>query len=390
MAIWYYRQGSLEGLRRAVRWNPRNPRFVAALARGLTLEGADPAEVVRLYEHAARLEPAQADYWAQLGGAYEWAGREEEARRAYERARELFPNSPDINWQLGNFYVRAGRTRDALHALAKTVRSDPGMGPAAFDVAWRAGIPAEQILAEMLPSDQAILLSYLSYLLGTQRLDEAGRVWARVLASKAAFEPQAAFRYLDALIAHRRIEELTAAWAALAERNPTLIPSRRREHNLMTDGGFEDAVLNGGLGWRVAPLEGAAVEVDNLTFFDGAHSFAVHFDGKHNLDYGHVYQYVPVRPDTAYRFTGYMRTRGITTDSGPRFLILDAYSRAKLSAATQDLRGTAGWTPVQLDFRTGPDTRLLLVQLARLPSWKFDNQIAGTVWIDHLTLSLVE
>jgi hypothetical protein len=99
-----------------------------------------------------------------------------------------------------------------------------------------------------------------------------------------------------------------------------------------------------------------------------------------------VLLYVPVNPQTVYEFTGYLRVQGITTDSGPRFQICDAYDAGKLSLTTENLVGSSGWSPQRLEFRTGTDTHLLVVRVDRPASRKFDNQIAGTVWVDGVSL----
>jgi hypothetical protein len=77
-------------------------------------------------------------------------------------------------------------------------------------------------------------------------------------------------------------------------------------------------------------------------------------------------QYVPVHPATLYRFSGYMRVEGITTDSGPRFQIYDAEAPSKLFLSTENLTGSSSWSPERLEFTTGPETRLLVVRLAGL------------------------
>jgi hypothetical protein len=392
IALWYFRQGTPEGVQKALQWDPRNPQYHVALARLLPLsaEGEVLAETIRQYETAVRLSPHQAHYWAELAGAYEWAGRLGDAQRAYERAQQLFPNSPEINWSLGNYYIRAGEFHQALPAFRRTILGDPAKRRAAFDLAWRASGDANLILAEMIPARIDILFEYLDYLAETERIDAAGQAWARILELGSPFEPQAAFPYLDALIRQQRIDELTAAWAALAVRNPGRIRQHSTDRNAITNGDFESEILNGGLDWRASPVEGVVVSVDSRNFFDGTHWLKIQFDGKHNIDYAHVFQYVPIKPNTLYRFAGYMRAQAVTTDSGPRFQIQDAYDSSKLSLSTDNLVGTSNWSPQQLEFKTGPKTRLLEVRVVRPPSRKFDNQIAGTVWIDHLSLVPVE
>ena len=392
ISVWHFRRGSPEEIEKAIKWDPGNARFYAARAQALrmSVEGADVNEVIRLNQTATRLSPYKAWYWAELASSYEWAGREEQAQRAYERAGQLFPNSPEINWKLGNYYIRAGKSGEALRAIRKMLLGSAQNRQAAYDLAWRAEIPAGQILGEMVPGDTGNLLAYLGYLVRTGRMDQAGETWARLLGSGARLEPQAAFFYLDALIQHKRVDELSAAWGNLAAGRPAVNQSRRPEANRITNGGFEDEILNGGLDWRVLVVEGVVVSVDNLNSFDGTRSLRILFEGQRNIEYVHVSQYVPVQPDSRYRFTAYLRTQKITTDSGPRFEIFDAFDARRMAVATDSVEGTQSWTPQQIEFRTSPETRLLVVRLVRSPSRKFDNLISGTVWIDHVSLVPIE
>jgi hypothetical protein len=99
-----------------------------------------------------------------------------------------------------------------------------------------------------------------------------------------------------------------------------------------------------------------------------------------------VFQYVVVQPNARYRFSGSLRTNGITTDSGPRFQIFDAFDMGKLFLSTESVVGTTGWSPQQLVFKTRADTHLLIVRITRPASSKLDNQIRGVVWIDQVSL----
>ncbi len=392
IAWWYFRGGTPEALRKALEWNPRNALYYNARAHSLrmSIERADINEVVRLYETATRLSPSRTQYWADLGDGYEWAGRVEDARIAYERARELFPHSPDIKWKLGNFYVRAGKIHEALRALEETVRVAPGMRRPAFDLVWRAGVDAQTIFREMIPAEASIRLDYLNYLAETGRLDRAAEVWARLLADSGELDVQAAFPYLDALIQQQHSEELRAAWGALMKRSRRAIGECFLDGNLITNGSFECESLNGGLDWRVLPCDGVAVGADTLASFHGARSLRLHFEGTQNVAYSHVLQFVPVKPNTLYRFTAYARAEGVTSDSGPRFEIYDAGEKSRLSLASEAVRGTASWSPQQLQFKTGPETRVLVVRLARPASRSFDGRITGTLWVDQVSLHAAE
>ena len=82
-----------------------------------------------------------------------------------------------------------------------------------------------------------------------------------------------------------------------------------------------------------------------------------------------------------------MRVNGITTDSGPRFQVFDAFNMQKLFLSTENMVGTSNWSSQQLEFKTKADTRLVLIRVARPPSEKLDHQISGIVWIDQISLN---
>ena len=388
IGAWYFRKHSPQDIQTAIEWDPGNPEYYDALATLTHLySSANPADVVRLSEKAAQLSPYNAGYWADLGAAYEWAGRNNDALRAFTRARALFPNSPEINWKAANFYVRTRRTSEALAALQKVLLEDGTKERQVFVLAVNATNDNQRILDQMLPLRAPVILDYLNFQIETGRMEAADQTWATLVESKLPFDLARSYPYLDALIQRRDVDRLTAAWAALCTRFPQDVCARESSPNLITNGDFAFAPLNGGLDWRVIQVQGAAVSEDASVGVTGSKSLRIDFDGKKNLEYGHVLQYVPVTSNTIYTFSAYVRAQGITTDSGPRFQVLDAYDPSKLFVSTENVTGTSDWSAHQLEFKTRPDTHLLIVKLARPASHKFDNQLAGTIWIARVTLS---
>jgi hypothetical protein len=139
---------------------------------------------------------------------------------------------------------------------------------------------------------------------------------------------------------------------------------------------------------RIFPIGGVYAGLDTSNYHSPGHSLMVQFSGKENLDYRQAYQYVKVEPGKNYRLQAFMKTEGITTDSGPRLEVRDAYDPSVLDKSTDSMTGTTeGWTPLLLDFKTGPKTQLVVVSLTRLPSQKLDNLIAGKVWLDDVRLT---
>jgi hypothetical protein len=214
----------------------------------------------------------------------------------------------------------------------------------------------------------------------------AEATWHRLLQLRLPFELRQAFPYLDALILQHQTDRLVAAWSDLAERFPAEIGPLAKGPDLVENSGFEHEILDGGLDWRVVPVEGAEVSLDSVGAFEGARALRIEFAGKSNLSYGNVLQYVPVQPNTRYRFSGAMRVKEITTDSGVRFQVFDAYDMGKLFLSTENAVGTSGWSLEHLAFKTSPATHLLVIRIARIPSQKLDNQISGTAWVDYIRL----
>ena len=388
VAAAYFREASPNAVQTAISWDPANPEYYDALGtlKHLSADIGNPHEIVQLYQNATRLSPHDAQFWADLGAGYDWAGRFKEALDAFEHARRLFPNSPEINWRLANFYVRAGKTPEALLALGMVLQKDSTAGKRVFTLATNVTSDRNKVL-KMIPPQPRFYFDYLNFLIEKGDLAGAEEVWVRVLQLSLPFDLREAFPYLDALIQHAELSQLSKVWFVLARRFPAHIQRPASNSNLVTNGGFESDLLNGGLDWRVLPTGGAVVALDSDGAVEGARALRITFDGSRNIDYGHVFQFVLVQPKTRYRFSGRMRVQGVTTDSGLRFQVCDAYNVSKIFVTSENLVGTSGWAEQSAEFTTFADTRLLLVRVVRSVSEKLDSQIAGSAWIDDLRLA---
>ncbi|HTS13120.1 MAG TPA: carbohydrate binding domain-containing protein [Candidatus Limnocylindrales bacterium] len=377
---------SLSRIRSAEEWDPPNPDLPVAAAAALAAStDSDPSQAVASLERAVRIAPNRAMNWALLGNAYEAAGDRAAADSAFARGLRLFPRSPEINWMYGNFLIRSGDADRAIAPLELAIEGDSTLWTGAFDLAWRAGIPSNLIL-DAVPHEPATLAAYLDFLVGTNRLDAAATVWPLLLAQPGRFELDTAFRYFDGLLYAHHVDDMARVWSDIARRDPERVPPDAGDSNLIRNGGFETAPLNGGFGWRLVPVGGADISTDSMEAHEGSRSLCIHFDGKHNLEFTHVVQYVRVVPSTPYTFSAYARGSNITTDSGPRFAIYDAFDHRQISVETSGMTGTFTWHEERTEFTTGPVTRVLVIQIHRPPSTKFDNQIAGTLWVDDVSL----
>ena len=98
-------------------------------------------------------------------------------------------------------------------------------------------------------------------------------------------------------------------------------------------------------------------------------------------------QFVAVEPGRTYRFHARMRTEGITTESGLRFLVFDPHRPAAEKLLTENLTGSHPWTAVEGDIAAGPETHFLCIRLNRDPSRLFDNKLSGTAWLADISLA---
>jgi hypothetical protein len=115
----------------------------------------------------------------------------------------------------------------------------------------------------------------------------------------------------------------------------------------------------------------------------------VRFGGKANVTYSHTFETTFVTPGV-YRFRAFVRSQAITTDQGIGFHIFDPEGSSHLDIKTEQVTGTTDWKTIEQLVRVPPETKLLTIQIVRPRSWKFDSDIAGTAWIDDVTLARIE
>jgi hypothetical protein len=68
------------------------------------------------------------------------------------------------------------------------------------------------------------------------------------------------------------------------------------------------------------------------------------------------------------------------------FDLQETDSPGQIHVETLHLTGTHDWRRVEASCAVTSRTRLILIQLTRHPSLKFDNQIKGTVWLGKVEL----
>jgi hypothetical protein len=345
------------------------------------LSGATLDEAISNYLTAVRLNPFEARYWLDLAGAYQIAGRIDAQEQSVERAVEADPTTPHVAWEAANFFLVQGNVGKALHYFHIVLANDPEAVDSTLQLCWHATGDANQMLDQALPRSPDLYLSFLRLLVSKNEIVAAENTWDRLIALQQAFPAKLAFPYLRLLILNKEVAAAKTAWQQLANIDVGLqryLPSR---DNLIVNGGFEEALLNGGFDWWHESTPHAALAIDTSEFYSGTRSLSVTFDGLNASSAG-IFQFIPVKPNTDYEFSAESRIEDIESASGPRFAIVDPYTNT-FYVLTDDLLGTSPWHLQQSRFHTGPNTSLLFLQVIRQPAGPL---IRGKLWIDDLRL----
>ena len=353
--------------------------------RQLDFDNPDVPLAISYYRRAIQLNSRSPYYKLDLAGALEMTGKNSEADDYFRAAQAAYPISAEVSWKYGNFLLRHGRLPEAYAEIHRAVMVDPNLISPAVSQVWHSDPDVHLLLDQVLPDTADAYSKALAFLTEAQDPAAALEVWQRLAAKDPHADWKWVFMLTDMLVAQEKFEDAGAVWRQATGRDDGSTAAYAG-NSLVYDGGFEKDILGGGFGWRQTDAKGSDFDFDTEIKHSGSRSARLTFDGTENLSYQGLFQYVLVSPGTRYRFQGFMRTSEISTESGMRFEIMDPKDETRLDVITPNETGTLPWTMEQIDFTTGPGTRLILIRLARKLSERLDNKLRGTVWIDDVTL----
>ncbi len=356
------------------------------LSQEWSIDNGGTRQATRYLERAVRTDPRSAALWMDLADVYETSGDPAKAQRAFKQAETDDPMSAEVAWRYGSFFLYEGDLPQGYAEIKRSLLVDSSLAPSAIAECWQANPNIGALLGQALPAELPDYLTAMDFFLSRNLLDPALAVWNRELALGMVARMPQAIPLVNALISQNRLAEAQRTWhqALRASRWPR---DPREETSLIFNGGFERKIVGGGFDWREIPADGVTYARDSGVSHSGSHSLRIDFGGQANLDFANVFQLVPVEPGTRYHFSAWLRTKGISTDQGIRFQIFDPQHPPEVQVLTPNMVGSNPWTLVQADLTTGKDTHLLEIALRRIFTWKFDNKIRGTAWVDDVALS---
>ena len=336
---------------------------------------------VSVYQESLRRDPASPFRWCDLGEALARRGDLPRAKYCFERGVELGPNSPPVLLRAAYFHFGAEEQRRALQFTARTLTLVRSYDAVIFALYSRLGIEIADVLRHGMPKELEVAQPYFAHLLKAGDGVDLAQAW-EWMSEHSLRDDSSMAAYVDFLLAARRYDLVKQTLGDYAGKRGEAWQSAG---NLAFNPGFEHEPLGAALDWTIHFSDQFETARDFEVAATGSSSLRVRFKGQENVQYQHLIQKVVVQPGT-YRFGVYIRTEGITTDQGVGFQILAADGSSRLNVETEPLAGTRDWTLLEESFTVPPQTRLLEIRAFRRQSRKFDSEIAGTVWIDDVSL----
>ena len=374
-----------ENLLKAIRLNPSNPEpyYRLGLFYQWDIRHIDLEESARYFRKAIERNPLEQDYWLQLAKILQRAGEAAASQRALENAIRVFPTGYRGRWMAANFLLQQGDLDKALPHFSYILAHYPNQGSSVYDVLEKAVDDSDFVLEKIVPRDPSSFRQYLSHLYGTGDREATRKAWAKRLSFGLQANRGDTVRYIEFLISQGEFNEAFEVWSARVQQEG-LSPISETER--ITNGDFgKDEILGGGFDWKIEKVPGTEVSFDSSTVFEGKRSLKIVFTGKENVDFHHVYQFVPLKPDTEYVLSANMKTQAVTTKSGLKIEILGAGQGFHKDSET--LTGNNEWRKLVISFRTPATLQGGLVRVRRERTDKFDRYISGIAWIDHVSLT---
>lgn len=375
----------------AVRRESGNPEYWYLLGRyqESNLENPDSSLARKSFREAIALNPLATDAWLDLGILEEADGKTAEARTAYLQAKKSYPTSAQVHWAYGNFLLRQGERADAYAELRQAIEADPALATQGFTRVFRTDPNIDEILAEVLPPQQSVYVDVITELVNEKQLAVAKTVWSRLMTLHPRLEIRDVDRFVSQLGLSGELLEARRVWdQAMATMNLPLLCEQ--QGSVIWDPSFESNINGYSFSWRFQPItQGVSIILDKSEKRSGNQSLHLGFDGKHNPNLEAACTIGAVQPSARYHFSGWVKTKAITTDNGIAFRLSSVEDRQLPAVTSRDVHGTNPWTLVEETWNSGPHTRTVQVCIIREASDNPEVRIFGQAWVDDVNLTLL-
>jgi tetratricopeptide (TPR) repeat protein len=370
----------LTSLERAAWLDPGNADYRDHVGRYYDLVTRDPAAALEHYRAAVALNPHSARFWFDLAGAYQVLGDTAAQTAALERAIQADSMTPDVAWEAANVYLVRGENDKALREFRVVMANDTSLDSTAIQLCWRIKPDADALLRDAVPQRADAYIAFLTLLQIKGETAGTFKVWNALIQSHQPFERRFVYDYMRFLIQRKEVDQAVLVWqqAATLLGLSSYLPS---PGNLIVNGAFSLDVLNGGFDWQYEKQSGVTLTLDRGDFHAGQRSLLIVFDGPGITDAG-IYQLIPVQPNATYGLSAYYKNGELEGAGGLHLTVQDMYNHA-VYYDSDELKDAGLWKPVDGKFTTGPDCKLVVLHVRRLPE---GSPIRGKLWISDFHL----
>jgi Tfp pilus assembly protein PilF len=381
-------QETAKRMEAAVRLEPNNPEYWYGRYQQYNLEEPDAVLAEGTYRKTIALNPEATEAWLDLATAYELDGKTEEAREAYLQAKKSYPVSADVAWRYGNFLLRQGEGEQALAyaELRRAIEADPQRAAEAFSRAYRTNPNIDELLGLLLPPEQSVYVDVIWEALGASQLAVAKTVWAQLLTTHPHLGMRDVDHFVSELLQAGEFAEARRVWdQGMATMN--LPPLLQPRSSVVWDPSFETDMNGNAFSWHYVPLaQGVSIGLDKTEKLSGNQSLRLSFDGKHDPDLEAACTLAIVQPSTTYRFSGWIKTKAITSDQGIGFRLGAIGGASAPVVNSRQVLDTNPWTLLEQSWTSGADVHRVQICVTRDASENPEVRISGTAWVDDVNL----
>ncbi len=341
------------------------------------------AEALREFSRALLLDSASAYNWANLADAEMNARNVSIAGYCFQQALSAGPYDPVILFRAANFEFQAGDTQNTLSHL-RTILQDPELTTyyePAFLTYSRLGLSIQQILDRGIPKNPTAAYAFMRFLMEGKQLMEAAATWDWIQQNFGA-DDKLAGEYVAFLLRENAPQQAALVWQKFTVRD---FPDYR-ETNWVFDGGFEREPKPSPLDWSLETTPSVRVTRVAKAGHQGGWALKVEFSGDQNVDFRQIQQTIVLGPGR-WSLRAWVKTEGITTDSGMMLYLFDSVNRLRLDLRSDNMIGTNNWTLVAKNFEVSTAGGVLTFEFVREASRKFDNKIMGTAWLGSVEIT---
>ena len=330
--------------------------------------------------------PLFAPAWLQLAQLELLKDNKDEALGYARLAEQLWENRAFHIYKVASFWIKVGDVNNAIRALGRYTITYPEGVFASLHMSRLLSQNPEKMLTELysgtnkaLLVDQKIHLKIFEYALNQKDEGLAQATWEK-FTLQIASNDRLVGRYLNYLVAENNSTMALKVWD---------VYSNTDVKEKITNNGFEAELSRVGFGWHILENDEFNWDIDEDIYFKGSKSLKLAFDGKHNIDFYHIRQTIPVQPGATYRFSGYWRGNNLSTSSTPYVELMPLNTHERHQVRIISNKKNWGWEKFEEFIEIPLQSNFITVRIRRNKTTALDKNITGKIWFDEFNLEKI-